>query len=350
MPGQSDWPTPMRNNERTGYSAEDLSPPLSLSWRFQLNGYVWASPVIRNGVVFIPGPGKGLYALSLYTGEEVWRDAEFEKAGRVSASIHEDRLFVCGKQGLNVYEIESGRLQGQILSVGRNSTPCASGDHVFWSDKEGKLNAWSIASERILWSFKTDGPIYAIPCTDGESVFFSSGKSIFAIEIESGEVRWRWQFEKRNSLVNEPVTCWQGIMLASISGLGLYALDAGSGHVKWRHGNSFLTSASITEDQEMVVVADARLHTVSFRTGKGIWTTGKFGFGGSSPVIVGQHIFIGGGLWRYIYAFDIVSGKKVWQFPTGDLVFSTPAYADGRLVIACHDGYVYCFEEADSRA
>jgi outer membrane protein assembly factor BamB len=28
------------------------------------------------------------------------------------------------------------------------------------------------------------------------------------------------------------------------------------------------------------------------------------------------------------------------------MVYSTPAYANGRLVIGSHDGFVYCFEQA----
>ena len=94
-------------------------------------------------------------------------------------------------------------------------------------------------------------------------------------------------------------------------------------------------------------VASRQLHAVEMKTGQEIWTSEhRGGLTTSAPVIAGDFVYMGGGNRRLIYAFNRHTGEKVWEYETGDMVFSTPAIAFGKLLIGCHDGYLYCFEEA----
>jgi hypothetical protein len=40
--------------------------------------------------------------------------------------------------------------------------------------------------------------------------------------------------------------------------------------------------------------------------------------------------------------------EKLWKYPFEDQVYSSPAVANGRVFVASHDGYVYCFGEPQS--
>ena len=45
-----------------------------------------------------------------------------------------------------------------------------------------------------------------------------------------------------------------------------------------------------------------------------------------------------------VKALDAKNGRLIWSFKTGGKIFSTPAISDGKLVIGCTDGYIYCLD------
>ena len=42
---------------------------------------------------------------------------------------------------------------------------------------------------------------------------------------------------------------------------------------------------------------------------------------------------------------NLANGKKVWSFEIGEPIVSSPAVAQGMIVIGCDDGSVYAFGE-----
>jgi eukaryotic-like serine/threonine-protein kinase len=44
-----------------------------------------------------------------------------------------------------------------------------------------------------------------------------------------------------------------------------------------------------------------------------------------------------------LYALDVKSGAKLWEFNAGDAEIPPPALAGGRIVVGTQDGKVYCF-------
>ena len=60
---------------------------------------------------------------------------------------------------------------------------------------------------------------------------------------------------------------------------------------------------------------------------------------------IGSRIFLGGGDGR-VYGLDRKSGKKVWEFEGRGAFVGSAAVADGKLIIASDEGYVYCFGSA----
>lgn len=45
-----------------------------------------------------------------------------------------------------------------------------------------------------------------------------------------------------------------------------------------------------------------------------------------------------------VKALDAKNGSLIWSFKTGGKIFSTPAISNGKLVIGCTDGYIYCLD------
>lgn len=45
-----------------------------------------------------------------------------------------------------------------------------------------------------------------------------------------------------------------------------------------------------------------------------------------------------------LYCVDLETGDFIWSFPTGNYIRSSPAICDGKVYFGCHDGRVYCVD------
>jgi outer membrane protein assembly factor BamB len=61
-------------------------------------------------------------------------------------------------------------------------------------------------------------------------------------------------------------------------------------------------------------------------------------------VICGEKVVTGSDDGR-LYFLSLDKGKEVWSYEVGRPVGSSPAVADGKIVIGADDGNVYCFGE-----
>jgi len=59
---------------------------------------------------------------------------------------------------------------------------------------------------------------------------------------------------------------------------------------------------------------------------------------GFSPATVNSGVVYAGGHDGWIYALDAKTGKKIWDFKTGDHIMTTPQYRNGRLYTGSMDG------------
>jgi outer membrane protein assembly factor BamB len=72
-----------------------------------------------------------------------------------------------------------------------------------------------------------------------------------------------------------------------------------------------------------------------FETGDRIW---------SSPALAeNDGVLFFGSLDSHIYGLDISTGSQLWKFPTMDIVDSSPCIASNMLFIASRDGLLYAF-------
>jgi outer membrane protein assembly factor BamB len=62
----------------------------------------------------------------------------------------------------------------------------------------------------------------------------------------------------------------------------------------------------------------------------------------SSPVVVGDRVFVGttGGK---VLALDLQAGELNWEFVVGSDIVAAPSVTEGKLIIGATDGTLYCF-------
>jgi outer membrane protein assembly factor BamB len=343
-----EWPTLLLNSARTGSMEESFAPPLRVLWKKRTPFYIWASPVIKEGLVCMPDFDQGVYALYLESGEEAWRRSEFGVRGRSSLTVVGDLLLVPDVKALTALDIRSGETRWEIEGSCGHCTPCVENGTVYWGTKEATLRAAEIANGSLKWESWLGASGDVVPSATLSSVFANSGPRVWAVNAMTGEQIWTKQFVGNQPIAQAAMSVADGRVIVSVVREALVALDAGTGEEIWRAiGDSPpTTSPCVVREDGVVYVAGSKLAAVSLETGNRLWETDRYGFSTSAPIAVGDTLYIGGGHWRRVYGFARKTGREIWNFETKDLVYSTPSYSAGHLLVGSHDHNLYCLVQA----
>jgi eukaryotic-like serine/threonine-protein kinase len=177
------------------------------------------------------------------------------------------------------------------------------------------------------------------------------GVSKYSEQLESfGKVSWMRGFYA--TLRSSPVCKDQRIFIGT-GNEKFVCLNKQSGELIWEipTEGSVNSTAAIEDSFAYFTSGGNYLYAVDIETGKIKWKTnlGKplpylwlFDYYTSSPVIFGQSIFVGGGDGA-LYCFDR-DGKQKWKFSSGARIHSSPAIANGLVVVGNHDGSIFACE------
>jgi outer membrane protein assembly factor BamB len=310
-----------------------------IRWRFEAGGRIAGKPTIAEGRIYIAG-GNTVHALTL-TGEELWRR---ELAGEITAGITVDNnhLFVHSSSGLqaltdtgeNVWFYESPDLgplvDGRTWGWGDDiladpwgwyrSAPMVNGETVVFGSSDG-VHAVSRSNGERLWQVPM-GPVTADLVAHEDTVVAACwNNSIYGLEAESGEVRWRFQGPLRKSEGVDWVG-YQGFHLtpllhdgrvfAGTRGTYFYALDAEDGTEIWssKVGSSWIGSPAVILDEVVYYGLSDGFAIMGFRHDRGAQT---LFFQTASPVFAqpqlhGQQLVFGTLAGR-LFSVDTITGK-----------------------------------------
>lgn len=164
----------------------------------------------------------------------------------------------------------------------------------------------------LAWRTETDGTVRSSPAVSRDRVYVgSSDGQLYALDRATGAVRWK--YPAGGSVLSSPAVA-NGLVLFTRRDGVLVALDAARGSVRW-------TVKTGTE--------------LPFPWGREGWD-----FYVSSPVIAGDLAIFAAGDGN-IYALDVATGRQRWRYAAGTLFRSSPAVAEGHIVVGGADGYVY---------
>lgn len=359
------WETRMGTMQRTGYVQGQLRPPLALRWTAGICGsaYLWNSPTVsEDGIVYMSLRTEEsrrvacLHALRLDNGSVLWHQPAIRVDSTGAATIRGSVLFAPDMYGIYCLDRFSGAVRWHypVPSLIRESAPAVAGDLVHVGCTDGRLYTLDAATGQLIWQYATENSITSTPSLGSEMVYVGlthkkQPEALVALAADSGKLQWKHEFERGISFgYNSTFPIQDGLVFAALQRYGLCAFAASSGQLVWRYELDFGPWTSPCVANNVVYVAGWGLHAVDGLHGQAVWSTKRYHLHNSAPIVTDEYIFIGGGQRRRIYAFDRHGGQIAWQFETGDLVFSTPALADNTLLIGCHDGYLYCFEQQPS--
>lgn len=266
-------------------------------WEFKAHLPISASALVHDGIAYVTSSGNIIYALDAQTGDQLWRH-KIRGNVKTTPALRDGRLYAADDEG-NLYFIDAddGRRRFRFLTAGSASgPPVVSGDTAYFPSG-GSLYAinngvkgmpglyWIKRSWFQLW-------IWQVPLVP-------------APPAQRGE-RWRFAPEERES---------QGVVASPVLADGVYYLGDGDG--------LFYARDAATDDELW-----------RFEAGGGIV---------SSPVILGERVYFGARD-EMLYALNRADGSAVWTLDLGSPIELPPAYSGGHLFVRTADGQVHAVE------
>lgn len=149
----------------------------------------------------------------------------------------------------------------------------------------------------------------------------------------------------------------EGVLYFGSDSGSFWALDAQTGDVLWSYkilfgskGKLIFSSPCIFGDLVIFGAYDGNLYALNKHNGKRQWISMDADWIGSSPCIASDlgFVYVGMefGFWRQkggVAAFDVKTGKKIWQSDSSELTHGSPVYSIKNKIVICgsNDGIVY---------
>jgi outer membrane protein assembly factor BamB len=223
------------------------------------------------------------------------------------------------------------------------STPAISGAVAYFGTNDGYLIALDLLTKKPKWSFDLGGyPVRASPAIADRTVYLANGFSVFAIDADTGNQRWKFAMDYAGE--SSP-TVADGVVFVASKENHLYALDAETGKQIWVYKTDGLLFASPSVTDKAVVIGgdDGDLFALDRENGHVDWKITLDSGIYSTPAIDSGRFYVTTKN-KTTVAVDIETGDQIWSYPIGGS--ASPAVVDGVVYIGSDDGAIYALDAA----
>jgi len=282
----------------------------ALLWTYTTGGSIYSSPAVAYGKVYFLSTDGNFYALNAVTGALVWSKGGMGGGWPWSSpAVHNGRVFVATGNGW-VHSLDAGT--GAVIPP--------------WPTFIGGNPNGPIAV--------VNGKVYS-----GTHNFDATNPTLVALDELTGAIIWNYNHTAWNATEVGMINS-NGVSVADGDGDG--DLEVYFGIVTWNNPpapSPYPTGKAIALDEATgVPVWMYTFRPITAPSGGGPgWST-------STPAVHAGKVFIGSDD-AYVYALDAGTGAWVWEFQTGDAVWSAPAVADGKVFVASLDHIFYALDE-----
>lgn len=146
-------------------------------WAFATSSAIYASTVIKDGVIYIVSYDRYLYALDVKTWVKVWKKRIGNELGYASTVVTKDSVYQALKNGVvKVYDKSTGKETALFtFPSGIKSTPVVSSNGLMiLGGEDGIVYAANSKTGAVLWQYKTGGPIHSSPAVVDDTIYIGS--------------------------------------------------------------------------------------------------------------------------------------------------------------------------------
>jgi hypothetical protein len=190
----TDWYMAGANPQRTSWVSTEVRGDLKPLWYTPVEPYI--NPrvqVIATGGKLFLSTAKGLYSYNPDTGAQLWvYPTKFPIAASPTV-IGSTAYF--GGFDRHIHAVNTDNGQGRWISdqagAGFDTSPLVVNHKVIAGNRDGYMYTFDEATGKLLWKFKTNGPIlFSAAYYDGKIYFVSSDMYAYALN-ESGGLVWK---------------------------------------------------------------------------------------------------------------------------------------------------------------
>jgi len=356
-PGPKSWPSFRNGDAQLGVATSDLPAKLELLWKIPAKDGVVATPAIVGNHVYVGILGGKLLCIQRQTGDIVWEYQSVEEVPKNS------------------------------FAPGFQSAPTVTADSVYIGDEDGVFHAVDRATGKKRWTFQTNAEIISATAIRGENVIFGSYDSnLYCLKASDGSKQW--QVETNDRINGSPAIsgdytfvtgCDEHLRVINIAKgkeefnmplatyliaspavdgdmlyVGTYASEViavnwKKQEVVWRYKDPkreypYHSSAAVTDKYVVVGGRDKAVHCINRANGDGVWRFQTRSRVDSSPVVVGDRVFVGSSDGN-LYGLGLKDGKELWKYRIGKPITGSAAVGESCLVIGSEgtEGMIYCF-------
>lgn len=194
-----------------------------------------SNPYVSDGIVYIAGSDKNIYALDTRTGAKIWEYAT------------------------DIYRTNPVSANGVLY--------CAGSDGKFYAlDAKNGTKKWSI--DLGTSSFPPTSPVVVNNIVYTSSIATGTSGVVYALDAATGQTKWK----QASNVTGKDVCVVNGLVFVVNGDSGITALDANTGTVKWKIGDSANSPA-----ENLQTTMNDILYTVTYSTGSVIALDAKTG-------------------------------------------------------------------------
>ncbi len=361
----SSWPM-WRADPSHSSMAEEGPSSLALAWKFTTKGAVISSPSVVDGIVYVGSQDRNIYALGAWSGRLIWNFTT-KNSIESSPAVANGRVYTGGDDGyvycLDAYKgsllwktFVNGDLPYTHGSMVLKSSPAIYDGRVYIGSLDGFLYALNADNGSVDWKCKTGGPILSSPAVANGAVYFYSEEpefgALYRLDAKTGAIDWKqqfpyeYQFTGGNQMMGSPSVA-AGMVFASSNLRAYYGVNATTGDIVWVFSDpaavEFIVSSPIYVNGELFIINKFSITSLNATNGDTIWSS----FTGDelyvSPSYADGKIYIVTSQ-RHIYILDAKNnGTKIAGVTTPSSSWSSPTLSNGRLYVGNHDWNVYCY-------
>jgi len=344
----ADWPFYRGDERATGTVAEAVPDQIEVLWKKTIPESAFeATPVIAKGMIYLGDIDGTFYAYRLADGELEWKKSFPDCGFLAGATFANDRLFVGDYNGVvRALDASSGELlwKTELLRAEVYAPPNVVEGHVLVTSESGELASFDSATGKHLWTYEIEAPLRCWPTVvEGNVLLAGCDGRLHVVDVTTGK-------ETAGIDIDGPTGSTPAIM----AGNALFGTEQGSFYsiqqepleIKWRyfdpqHAQGIRTAAAVTEQAIVYGTQGRRVVAIQPEAGEIIWDFTTRSDVESSPVIVGDSVFVATKR-GVLHRFNLADGKEQWQYIAGGGFQGSFAVTDGKLVIGSTDGTLYC--------
>lgn len=349
------------NLEHTGvYASSGPAKFNQVKWKFHTGGKVVSSPAVVEGTVYVGSTDNNLYAVDQETGAQKWK---FKSFGSVTSSpAVSGGVVYFGSMDGNFYAVsaDKGEMKWRFPTGGERrfaakrlhgmepagemmpdpfdfylSSPAVFDGVVYFGSGDGNIYALDVSTGAVRWRFQTGDVVHASPAIADGTVYIGSWDSYFyALDAKTGKEKWRYKTGEDRKIYNQvgiqaSAAVVDGVVYFGCRDSKFYALDAKSGEKRWEysnHGSWVITSAAVKNGKVYFATSDSTtIRALDIKTGAETFTLKLKWPMFSSPAIAGEMLYIGSHEGR-LTAIDFATQKVAWDFQTDGSKQNGPAF------------------------